>query len=251
MHRAPSPSLIASLTLALPLALACDAGAKDRSAAVVCKGGSMTLKNRTIKAPKDGLTVKRGCSVTLVDSRIEAGRHAINLRHGSTITIRGSTIKGKKSAIRLGGSGDARVKGSTLIGRIYKKGSGKLIDEGGNTFGKPSAEAAPTPKGGRKRHPPVACKGDQKLTLKRKRIEGAKTAILIKGRCEVTLVDCHVQGSSFGVHVTARGKLTLIKGQVAGGEAALRLENRAVAVNQGAKLVGKVRKSGKASYTSK
>lgn len=232
-------STIASAMLAAWLLDAPAAEARSFHAPFKCKGDrTLVLRDKTITAAKDALELKGRCRVELINCKIVAGRHAINLRDSATVRIRRSVIEGKKSALRLGGSGDAHVQGSVLTGRVHRVGSGKLIDEGANTFGKATAEAAAPTK--YRSHPPLVCKGRQKLTLRKRRIETKGDGIVVRGHCQVQLIDCQVIAGRAALVVRNDGKAVIEGGRLEGKHEAVRVVDRGDVQTRGAALMGAI-----------
>lgn len=232
-------SMTATALLAAWLLAAPAVEARSFHAPFKCKGDrTLVLRDKMITAAKDALELKGRCRVELINCKIVAGRHAINLRDSATVRIRRSVIEGKKSALRLGGSGDAHVQGSVLTGRVHRAGSGKLIDEGANTFGKPTAEAATPTK--YRSHPPLVCKGRQKLTLRQRRIETKGDGIVVRGHCQVQLIDCQVVAGRAALVVRNDGKAVIEGGRLEGKQAAVRVVDRGEVQTKGAALRGAI-----------
>jgi len=71
--------------------------------------------------------------LTLVGCHIESGSVAIEQMGTGDVVMRDSTIIGRKAAVSLMGTGNIRAKGCTIVGAVKKTGTGRFIDEGGNT----------------------------------------------------------------------------------------------------------------------
>jgi hypothetical protein len=91
------------------------------------------LVNRLIKTNGNGVSIMGSGDVTLIGCRIEAGKNGISIMGSGDVTLKDCYIKGKASAVSIMGSGDVTASGSQLYGGIRRLGSGKYVDNGGNT----------------------------------------------------------------------------------------------------------------------
>jgi hypothetical protein len=126
------------------------------SGPIVCAGsGDVRIERKYIKSDGDGVSVLGSCDVTIVDSVISAKGAAIHLAGSGDVDVRktamsgnigvrilgsgdvdleGCTVVGRSNAFVLRGSGDVNAESCHVEGGTDARGSGEVVDGGGNTF---------------------------------------------------------------------------------------------------------------------
>jgi len=126
------------------------------SGPIVCAGsGDVRVERKYVKSDGDGVSVLGSCDVTIVDSVISAKGAAIHVAGSGDVEVRksalngdvgvrilgsgdvdleGCTVVGKSNAFVLRGSGDVNAEECHVEGGTDARGSGEVVDGGGNTF---------------------------------------------------------------------------------------------------------------------
>jgi hypothetical protein len=229
---------------------------------VRCTGvGNITISKKLIKTSGVGVELIGTCSITIVDSRIEAGAQALKTSGTGDIIVRNSTIQGKNGAVSIVGTGNVRAKGSTLVGEIQQSGTGRFIDEGGNTLSskggavegdrserKPGRatpiEDGPTEAGG------IVCKGDEEITLTGRTIKTAGIGVTVQDNCRAKLIGCQIQAGAYGVLVSDNGELIIQGSTIRGGKAAVRIQENGTIKAKGSTFQGGVKKEDNGEFVN-